>query len=85
MGEIDTFKNRKFQELGEIDLRSALQIGGERLDFNDIWPGNRTDIKSLERNAAIFRQNERRRFFKRVASGIARLFKLFGGWLTRDK
>ncbi len=56
----------KYEALGEIDNGLVLHTKAERLDLCDVWPGKRTDMESLERNAAAFRREERRRFFRQV-------------------
>lgn len=64
-----------YDALGELDNGLIIYTRNERMDLADIWPGKRTDLESLERNAAAFHRQERRRFFAKVAKLIAAPFK----------
>lgn len=86
MGEIDTFQHGKFKALGEIDIRGIHKWHGERSDLCDIWPGERTDIASLERNAALLRSEARWQFRKEISKKIVALvFKYPTLCLSRAK
>ena len=58
----------RYEALGEIDTGLTLYRRGERMDLADVWPGKRTDIADLERNAAAFRREEHRRFFRAIGN-----------------
>ncbi|MGF0539206.1 hypothetical protein ACQQ2Q_14515 [Agrobacterium sp. ES01] len=52
----------------------------------EIWPGKRTDLASLERNAALYREEERRLFFKSVKDRVVASAKsLFAHRTAADK
>ena len=69
-----------YDALGEIDRGFIIYMRRERLDLADVWPGKRTDLESLERNAAALLRQERRRFLAEVAKLIVAPFK---AWRTR--
>lgn len=73
MTEIDTIRGSSFIRAGEID-RSDLWKGNEGIP-PDVWPGRFSDIESLERNAALYREDERRRFFRLVRAHPAGFFR----------
>lgn len=71
MAEIDSTLAGRFELVGEIDTprrRTHREIEVPA----DIWPGTRTDMVSLERNADEWRREERRQAFYGF---IRRLFR----------
>ncbi len=75
MRRVNDFLGSDYEFLGEIDNGLILYKKGERMDLADVWPGKRTDLASLERNAAAFKREEHRRFFKLLGGLIAKFTK----------
>jgi hypothetical protein len=76
MGEIDSYKTSASQPLGEIDMATRDAWAMHPVVPSEIWPGRWTDMESLERNARLYRQEERRKF-------LSGLFQLPGHWIGR--
>jgi hypothetical protein len=76
MGEIDSYKASASQPLGEIDMATRDAWAMDPVVPAEIWPGRWTDMESLERNARLYRLDERRRL-------LSDLFQLPGLWLGR--
>lgn len=68
MSEIDMIRADRFEWIGEVGTKRAVQRQAMPDDLTDIppdvWPGKWTDIDSLERNAEAFRRAERRKAFR---------------------
>lgn len=75
MRNFNSYEGPAYEALGEIDSGLIIYTRGERMDIADVWPGKRTDLESLERNAAAFRRQERRRFFRNLGNLITKPFK----------
>ncbi|HWU61247.1 MAG TPA: hypothetical protein VN112_04420 [Ensifer sp.] len=71
MAEIDSTRAGSFELMGEIDARHR-PVRRHADVPADIWPGTRSDMASLERNAEEWRREERRRA---IAEFIRRLFR----------
>ncbi len=72
MAEIDSTLAGGFELVGEIDAPKRRAIREVEVPV-DIWPGTRTDMVSLERNADEWRRMERRQAVTRL---IRRFFRL---------
>lgn len=72
MAEIDSTLAGRFELVGEIDARQKRVLRETEVPA-DIWPGTRSDMASLERNADEWRREERRQAVTRF---IRRLFRL---------
>ena len=68
MSEIDMIRADRFEWVGEVGTKRAVQrqaMPDDLMDIPpDVWPGRWTDIDSLERNAEAFRRDERRKAFR---------------------
>ncbi|MCO6185012.1 hypothetical protein [Rhizobium sp. L1K21] len=80
MRNFNHYTELEFTALGELDSGLVIYTRGERMDLVDVWPGKLSDIQSLERNAAAFRRQERRRFFRYIGRVIAKPFR---AWQAR--
>jgi len=60
MAEIDSTLAGRFELVGEIDAPRRRAHRDVEVP-QDIWPGTRSDMASLERNAEEWRREERRR------------------------
>ena len=60
MAEIDSTLAGRFELVGEIDAPQRRALREVEVPA-DIWPGTRSDMASLERNAEEWRREERRR------------------------
>jgi hypothetical protein len=78
MGKIERIDDKAFQHIGEIGSDRIHFWNGERLDICDVWPGRHTSISNLEQNAALFRQQERKRFFQNIRKMVRHLFRQIG-------
>jgi hypothetical protein len=67
MAEIDTLRAGRHEWVGEIGRPVVRPTRPDDIPV-DVWPGKRTDLASLERNAEAWRREERRQamrvFFK---------------------
>lgn len=71
MAEIDSYRAGGFELVGEID--TPRRQAHRRVEVPvDIWPGNCTDMASLERNAEAWRREERR---QAIVTYLRRLFR----------
>ncbi|MCD2174047.1 hypothetical protein [Rhizobium sp. C4] len=71
MAEIDSYRAGRFELVGEIEAprrRSHREVEVP----SAIWPGTRSDMASLERNAEEWRREERR---QAVIAFMRRLFR----------
>ncbi|MET3614579.1 hypothetical protein ABID16_002916 [Rhizobium aquaticum] len=71
MAEIDSTLAGRFELLGEIDASPRRELREIEVP-TDIWPGTRSDMASLERNAEEWRREERR---QAVTGFVRKLFR----------